>query len=136
MSNRDARMNNTQSGRKTMATATSARPRVPNSRFDDVENRPAGSSSSNAPHQRSASGSLKPGVSHKSSQERRTERTTVTTRDRIQIRTKSPVKKAGRESPNGYSVPDDHLGQSNVHVRDNGSAQQRNLKKPLREYEQ
>jgi gamma-tubulin complex component 2 len=88
--------------RRTTATKdpSSARPRAPSGRGDKptegqkTDGRPTISPSvSGNAHKRMASGSQRPGVDKSDQQsERRTERTNVTTREHIVIRTRSPEK--------------------------------------------
>jgi hypothetical protein len=67
------------------------KPRIPSSRIDDGELKPS-DSASNAPSRRTPSISQKMAPTHRVPVERRTERTTITTKDTVHIRTKSQPK--------------------------------------------
>ena len=79
------------SSRRTAATAPGTKPRVPSTHLDDAELRPS-DSASNAPTRRSTSQSHKMAPSLSNVYERRTERTTYTTKDAFRIRTQSSTK--------------------------------------------
>jgi len=98
-----------QSSRRTTATS-GARPRVPSSRAEETfldgtgEVRPQ-DSASNAPYRRAPSGSHRRSGPPRSV-DRRVEKTTVTTTDKVQIRTRSPVKlSAGDRTTSTPPVP-------------------------------
>lgn len=97
MSSLENARNVPQTARRTVATA-SARPRVPSSRVGasespnlDSEVRPQ-DSVSNAPSRKTTSASLKTNGSRRSFEEKRTERTHITTKDTVHIRTKKSTK--------------------------------------------
>ena len=95
------------SSRRTAATAPGTKPRVPSTRFDDGELRPS-DSASNAPTRRSNSQSHKMTPSISNIYERRTERTTYTTKNAFRVRTQSAAKESGaNEVPfkNGTEKP-------------------------------
>ena len=95
MATSDAARGPPQSSRRTTATS-GARPRVPSSRTEEAyldaggEVRPQ-DSASNAPHRRAPSGSHR-GNGPPRNYDRRVEKTTVTTTDKVQVRTRSPLK--------------------------------------------
>ena len=95
------------SSRRTAATAPGTKPRVPSARLDDAELRPS-DSASNAPTRRSNSQSHKMTPSISNVYERRTERTTHTTKNAFRIRTQGSAKESGaNEVPfkNGIEKP-------------------------------
>ena len=124
--------------RRTTAT-TGARPRVPSSRIENTEYldstgevRPQ-DSASNAPHRRTTSGAQKATGSYRSSQERRAERSNVTVKDTVQIRTRSPIKAIVGHGAPDQSPPPKHIPRATGHYasqRDPGA--QEKEKKVLR----
>jgi len=136
MATSDAARGPTQNSRRTAATS-GARPRVPSSRTEEAYLDTAGEvrpqdSASNAPHRRAPSGSHR-GNGPLRNSERRVEKTTVTSTDKVHIRTRSPMKPSAGDKTT--STPPVSRGTSRTTYRpsgDEGSLPQKNKKKALR----
>lgn len=97
-------------GSRRTTAATGAKPRVTSTRVDrressnlDDELHPQ-DSASNAPHRRVPSSSKQPFGSHLEKMEKRTEKTRITTKETVQIRTRSPPRPGSAGGTNGVAT--------------------------------
>ena len=94
-------------GSRRITAAAGVKPRVTSTRVDrressnlDDELHPQ-DSASNAPHRRAPTSSKQPSGSHREKMEKKTEKTRITTKETVQIRTRSPPRPGSAGGTNG-----------------------------------